>query len=102
METNRKSKAYEAGMEDGLAWDLDGYASAEEVSKSKDTWDEATINALGVDKFCALVGISPEQWGEDPWRQACHDYNRGCYDGATAPQSERTGLPPGGGFQVQG
>lgn len=94
MKTDRTSKAYASGLKDGLAWDLDGYLSMEEVRRDAHGWDEVTINAMTINEFCEWVGIQPSDWGDDTWYQACYNYNRGCYDGATAPQSERTGLPP--------
>lgn len=97
METNRKSQAYDAGLKDGLAWDLDGYRSDKDVRQDCDGWCDATISGLREQDFCKLVGIRPGDWGTEIWEQACSDYNRGCYDGATAPQSERTGLPAGYG-----
>lgn len=87
------SKAYEAGFADGLAWDLDGFDSWEEVERARETWSTATINAIGSDE-CA------RQWGleraEGPaWSQAMSDYDRGAHEGATAREG-RSGRPPSG------
>ena len=83
--------AYESGYRDGLAWDLDGYESVEEVRAARNGWDSATISALGSSVCAEAWGVSAEG---DAWEHACHEYNRGAHAGACAPQEERTGLPP--------
>ena len=92
--------AYFAGLVDGLAWDLDGYASADAVRASKEGWDEATINAIGATMAASkwLPNESdPEAVEDDPdaWSDVCAAYNRGAYEGATRPQEERTGKAAG-------
>lgn len=87
---------YSAGYADGLAWDLDGYASSHELQQEHEGWDAATINAIGRAKFLERVGLPA---GEGPefdaaFSTACSEYNRGARDGALAPQG-RTGLPIG-------
>lgn len=84
------SAAFLAGLNDGLAWDLDGFASVDAVRASKTGWDESTINAMGVGPCAKAWGVDAEG---DAWEAACEDYNRGAYQGATADQAERTGLP---------
>lgn len=92
-ETVIESKAYQDGLKDGLRWDLDGFASADHIRATPFGWDEATIDANGVD-FCAnLWGVPNEGYA---WEQACRDYNAGAFAGACAPQDERSGLPPRG------
>ena len=86
------SKAFDVGFADGLAWDLDGYASVGAIAPYG--WDEATINAMGADNCRRAWGVQLGASGDETWGVACEEYNRGAYRGATAPQTERTGLPP--------
>ncbi len=83
--------AFDRGYEDGLDWDLDGFADWAAVEKQKSGWDEATINALGSDKFAAYCGIS-ETEGE-VWEGACADYNRGAHHGACDREMRRDAPP---------
>ena len=84
------SPAFLAGLKDGLAWDLDGFATAAAVQANKSGWDESTINAIGKVPCAKAWGVEAD--GE-AWETACEDYNRGAHQGATADQAERTGLP---------
>lgn len=87
-----QTNAYKAGLSDGLAWDLSDFGSWEDVERSREGWDAATINALGSDACARRWGVRAE--GPE-WECACGDYNRGAYEGATAREG-RTGPPPGG------
>ncbi len=91
---NKRSKAYRDGYSDGLAWDLDGYASHEDVQRTGANWDEATINAVGRTEFARHLGIA-EDASDDDWSRAIAEYNAGAQAGATAPQDQRSGLCPG-------
>lgn len=86
------TRAYEAGYEDGLAWDLDLFDSADEITE--DGWDTATINALSRADLYAHLGIpAGTDWESPVVESALADYCRGCKAGALAPQDERTGAP---------
>lgn len=89
------SRAYDQGRIDGLSWDLDGFRNWVAVDRQRSGWDEATINAIGSEKFARDCGIETTEGPE--WEQACEDYNRGAYDGAcqrdrntALPQSEKS------------
>jgi hypothetical protein len=92
VEETPSTKAYEAGLADGLAWDLDGYKTRAQV-ESADDWDAATIGALTHEEWCAHVGLSDDcERDSEEYTAACAEYNRGVRAGALAPQDERTGL----------
>lgn len=91
----QRQKIYDLGYQDGLAFDLDGYASIEAVRRDAEGWDEGLINGLGWVEVLRLFGLPGDAWGSDEYYAACGVYNRGCHDGACAPQEKRTGLPPG-------
>jgi len=78
--TDTTSLAYKVGYADGLAWDLDGFASHEDVQMERHGWD------------VAHCGITVTEG--DEWEKACADFNAGAHAGACAPQSERTGKAP--------
>jgi hypothetical protein len=82
--------AYEAGLKDGLAWDLDGYSTWADVERARDGWDDATINAMGRAWCRRAWGVGLDD--DEAW-QACAAYNRGAYEGATTREG-RSGLPP--------
>lgn len=84
-----KHPAYLDGYNDGLAWDLDGFADLDAVRRERTGWDAATINAIGSTACAKRWGVPSE--GE-AWETACEAYNAGAYAGACA--SERTGKPP--------
>jgi hypothetical protein len=90
--------AYNAGRDAGLAWDLDDFATLEDVRRCKQGWDDATINALGAEAFGALCGLTPEQVAErgEDWARACLEFNKGAWHGALEGQDERTGCAPRG------
>lgn len=87
-----QSRIYLLGYADGLAWDLDGYASIREVESDPHTWDSALIEAAGSDEVAAAWGVDPND--DAAWSAACAEYNAGARAGALAPQDERTGAPP--------
>jgi hypothetical protein len=89
--TMTKSKAFQDGYRDGLAWDLDGFATHADVLSEREGWDTATINAAGGGDCAKLWGVPSE--GPE-WEKACEEYNAGAHAGASAPQSERTGKSP--------
>lgn len=91
--TGSESKAFWDGHNDGLQWDLSSFDSMDDVRSETTGWDEATINACGPTTCAKAWGIDPED--SEAWDQACEDYNRGCYLGVTAPQSDRGGSAPG-------
>jgi hypothetical protein len=83
--------AYEAGLKDGLAWDLDGYDTWADVDRAREGWDEATINALGSDACREAWGVNADD--DEAWSEAMDAYNRGAYEGATTREG-RSGLLP--------
>lgn len=85
------SRAFEAGLADGLAWDLGGFETWDDVEGEREGWDEATINAMGGD-WCRRTWGIPFGDGE-AWQRAMVDYNRGAYAGATIREG-RSGAPP--------
>lgn len=95
LDVRAESRAYEAGYEDGLAWDLDLFGSADELRA--EGWDSATINALSSRDLAEHWGLPLRaiETGSDLFADACRDYNRGCLAGARAPQDERTGAAIG-------
>lgn len=93
---DRESPAYRAGLADGLDWDLSGFDTWERVERDRDGWDTATLSAVGVDKTLASWGVAPDAT-EEQRDHACRQYNRGAHEGATSPQSDRTGAPPQNG-----
>ena len=89
------TKAYAAGYKDGLAWDLDAYASWEDVERATTGWDDATLNAISTDEAKRLWGAAGVDDESPAWGRAMFDYNRGAYDGACQREG-RSGLPPRG------
>jgi hypothetical protein len=89
----RKSRAYLDGYADGLAWDLDGFDSRSHLLSQPHGWDEATLNSVSIAHLENAWGV--KQRNSRQWDKATEDYNAGAFAGATAPQSRRTGLPPG-------
>ena len=91
MANYTESKAYQDGVADGLGWDLN-FDTHDEVEACRYGWDEAALGSAGPAACSRAWGVDPED--EDAWRDACEDYNRGCYEGVCAPQSKRSGLAP--------
>ena len=83
--------AYEAGLADGLAWDLDGFDTWADVERAREGWDEATISAIGSEACRKAWGVA--EGDNEAWDEACSAYNRGAYEGATTRKG-RSGLPP--------
>jgi len=78
-----------AGTRDGLAWDLDGFSSWEEVCLSREGWDEATINA-----GCADDWLPDAPTDDDERLAACEAYNTACH--AAVLSDSHHGLGPKG------
>jgi hypothetical protein len=70
----RLSRAFRAGIDDGLDWDLDGFDTWD-AAEAETGWDEATINAMGV-SHCAREWRVDEE-DEEAWGQACTEYESG-------------------------
>lgn len=77
--------AYEQGVRDGVTWGQetpDGEIPAT-------GWDESVIQAMGAEHFGAVCGLDANQIQDRSglWKRACEEYNRGCFDGATATRT---------------
>lgn len=91
----RVSDAFLDGLEDGLAWDLDGFDDAADVARAPSgSWTDATFGAMGTDRYALRWGV---EVGSDGWSKAADDYELGCLVGALADQGERSGLAAGSG-----
>ena len=88
------SNAFTAGLRDGLAWDLDGFADRAEVAAATD-WAGSAIEAIGWVawlKSCGLpLGLQAHSVRSSKLVAA---YERGCRKGVLAKQSDRTGCGP--------
>ena len=88
------SNAFTAGIRDGLAWDLDGFADCAEVAAATD-WAGSAIEAIGWVawlKSCGLpLGLRAHSVRSSKLVAA---YERGCRKGVLAKQSDRTGCGP--------
>ena len=67
---------YEMGEEDGaqMAWEWD-----EPQEVDEDGWDEALINAVGIERAAELFGV---EYGTGAWHEAARQYNLGAAAGA--------------------
>lgn len=92
MKSKVRSRAFRAGIRDGLDWDLSGFETSVDLAGAFTGWDDATISALGSsERFLAsmgLGGLSPRLFTE-----ACRAYNKGAHRGATLQDFRRQPCP---------
>jgi|HubBroStandDraft_2_1064218.scaffolds.fasta_scaffold2069185_1 hypothetical protein len=70
-----RTDAYLDGLEDGAAWDLDGYGGDAAKAAEDDGWDTATVNAMGQLHVLRVWGVESAE--SDDYEVACRAYNAG-------------------------